>query len=110
MPTILSLPETSPSLPKQKIHDQQQRGRSLVLFAAGVALISKLMIAWNTFGTNDVASFYHFGKSLSQRGLEWTYMSDVAFNHPPLVAGFLRGIYELDHLPWSHANGIAFPL
>ncbi len=91
------------------IRKRSEFGRCLVLIAAGVALIAKLSIAWNTFGTNDTAFFYSFGKSLSRHGLEWTYVSDVAFNHPPLIAAFLRFIYELDHRPWLHANGITFP-
>jgi Glycosyltransferase family 87 len=110
MPTTLALPaERLPALPQQTMRDYHQLARYLVLLAAVVALIGKLLIAWTTFGTNDVASFYQFGKLLEQHGLEWTYLSSVAFNHPPLVAAFIQHIYEWDHIPWLHENGVAFP-
>ncbi len=85
-------------------------GRPCVIALAGVALIAKLIIAWTTIGTNDVISFYRFGRSLATHGLEWTYVSDISFNHPPLVAAYLRLIYFLDQNPWLHENGIGFPL
>lgn len=110
MPTTLSMPgETATVIPSEATRDRDFLGSWIVLFAAGIALIVKLLIAWNTIGTNDVVSFYFFGKSLTEKGLELTYLSQVSFNHPPLVAAFIRGIYQLDHVPWMHANGIAFP-
>lgn len=110
MSTTLSISGgTATVISQQATGDRDALGRRSVLFAAGVALIIKLLIAWNTIGTNDVVSFYFFGKSLAQGGLESTYISQVSFNHPPLVAAFVRGIYQLDHFPWVHANGIAFP-
>jgi uncharacterized membrane protein len=81
----------------------------VVLLAAALGLVAKLLIAWNTLGTNDTIFFYHLGNSLSNHGLKWAYANDVAFNHPPLVAAFIRSIYELDHLPWLHEYGITFP-
>lgn len=110
MPTTLSMPgETATVIPSEATRDRDFLGFWIVPFAAGIALIVKLLIAWNTIGTNDVVSFYFFGKSLTEKGLEVTYLSQVSFNHPPLVAAFIRGIYQLDHVPWMHANGIAFP-
>ena len=110
MSTMLSIPgATATVLPQQATHDRDALGRRCVLFAAGVALVIKVLIAWNTIGTNDVVSFYFFGKSLTEAGLESTYVSQVSFNHPPLVAAFIHGIYQLDHVPWMHENGIAFP-
>src|SRR5213595_3489585 len=110
MPTTLSFAaETTTLLPQQKVSEHVELGRRFVLLAAGLALIAKLLIAWNTIGTNDVISFYHFGKSLTERGLQATYVSDVAFNHPPLIAAFIRSIYQSDHVVWLHENGIAFP-
>ena len=100
---------TAPVRPQQATRVRDALGRGCVLFAAGVAFIIKLLIAWNTIGTNDVVSFYLFGKSLTHSGLEATYVSQVSFNHPPLVAVFVRGIYQLDHLRWIHENGVAFP-
>lgn len=102
--------------------------RKWIFVAAGVALVLKLLIASSTFGTNDVESFYHFGRTLSDHGLLWTYTNqqlnpvvthegmqwiyshETAFNHPPLVAYFLRFIYRLDHLSWFEQNKIGFPL
>lgn len=110
MPTTLAFTaETTPALPLQKMRDYRPLARYLVLLAAVVALIGKLLIAWATFGTNDVASFYQFGKLLAQHGLEWTYLSSVAFNHPPLVGAFIQQIYDWDHIASLHENGITFP-
>jgi hypothetical protein len=109
MATAISIPEDTTVIARPATRDGDALGRQIVLLAAGLALIIKLLIAWNTIGTNDVIAFYHFGKSLTQSGLEATYVSQVAFNHPPLVAAFLKAIYRLDQLPWAHANGIAFP-
>jgi len=69
----------------------------------------KLVIAFNTFGTNDAVSFYQFGKALNENGLEWTYRHSIPFNHPPLIADYLRAIYQLDHRPFFRDNGLTFP-
>src|SRR5436189_4129242 len=80
-----------------------------VAIAALLAAAVKGAIAWNTIGTNDVVTFYQFGRSLQDHGLEWTYLHDISFNHPPLTAYFLIGIYNLAHLPFLQENTISFP-
>lgn len=102
----LAIPDSLPA--KKAISAEQFRDR-WVLAAAALALLIKLLIAWNTFGTNDVLTFYVFAKSLSVYGLEWTYQSTILFNHPPLTADFLRGIFYLHHLPLFQTVGITFP-
>ena len=89
--------------------DRDRSGRFWVLFAAGVALIAKLLVARSTVGTNDVLTFYLFGKSLADHGLEWTYQNIIVFNHPPLTAYYLRTIYSLHQIPQLRAFGIEFP-
>jgi uncharacterized membrane protein len=81
----------------------------LVPALALLAMLIKLMIALNTFGTNDVTLFYEFGRLLTQHGLEWTYRHSIYFNHPPLIAYFLRAIYYLDHQVWFQDHGFLFP-
>src|SRR5256885_10726260 len=88
----------------------------LLLAAAFVGSFLKLAIAYNTFGTNDAVTFYSFARSLSDHGLEWTYRHGVVwlqsgplFNHPPLTAYFLRGIYHLAQADVLHSNGFSFP-
>src|SRR3984893_5105018 len=89
---------------------QSRRCRNLwIVGLALIALVLKLVIAFNTFGTNDVVSFYIFGKALSENGLEWTYRHSISFNHPPLIAYYLRAIYQLGHQPFFHDNGLTFP-
>jgi len=80
-----------------------------VLALALVALTLKLAIAYNTIGTNDAVFFYSFAKVLYQHGLEWTYQHSPAFNHPPLTAYYLRGIYALTEQRWCQDIGIHFP-
>src|ERR1043166_268348 len=82
------------------------------VFIIGLALVAltlKLAIAYNTIGTNDVVIFYGFAKALSDHGLEWTYQHSRYFNHPPLTAYYLCGIYALTEQRWCQDMGIHFP-
>src|SRR5262249_42180144 len=60
-------------------------------------------------GTNDGVFFYGFAKVLNEHGLEWTYQHSRYFNHPPLTAYFLRGIFILTEQRWCQDFGIHFP-
>ena len=87
-----------------------------IIIAALASFLLKLAIAYNTFGTNDVFTFYAFARSLSDHGLEWTYRhgtvwlsSSASFNHPPITAYFLRGIYHLAQLESFRSLGLTFP-
>lgn len=87
-----------------------------VMGAGLVGLFLKLLIAFNTFGTNDAITFYRFARSLSEHGLEWTYRHGVpglssssVFNHPPLTSYLLRGLYHLAQIGWLESNGLTFP-
>ncbi len=81
-----------------------------VIIAAAIALMLKVAIAFNTFGTNDAVEFYRFAAELKHDGLQETYLHQPSFNHPPLVAHYLTAIYDFDHRPVAHENGITFPL
>jgi hypothetical protein len=90
---------------------QTRRRTNLWIVGFGLmGLMLKLVIVFNTFGTNDVVTFYQFGKALNENGLEWTYRHSIYFNHPPLIAYYLRAIYQLDHQPFFRDNGLTFPL
>jgi Gpi18-like mannosyltransferase len=84
-------------------------GRVFVIALALVAMTLKLAIAYNTIGTNDAVIFYGFAKVLNEHGLEWTYAHSRYFNHPPLTAYYLRGIYLLTEQRWCQDLGIHFP-
>jgi hypothetical protein len=89
---------------------QSRRCRNLwIVGLALIALMLKLMIAFNTVGTNDVATFHCFGRALNENGLEWTYRHSMYLNHPPLIAYYLRGIYALTEQRWCQELGIHFP-
>jgi uncharacterized membrane protein len=89
---------------------QSRRCRNLwIVGLALIALMLKLVIAFNTVGTNDAVSFYGFAKVLSQHGLEWAYRHIIYLNHPPLIAYYLRGIYTLTEQPWCQDVGVHFP-
>ena len=81
----------------------------LVVAVALLATAVKIAIAYNTIGTNDAVFFYGFAKVLNEHGLEWTYAHSRYFNHPPVTAYFLRGIYLLTEQGWSQDLGIHFP-
>ncbi|MGI8889287.1 MAG: glycosyltransferase 87 family protein [Chthoniobacterales bacterium] len=83
--------------------------KRIVLGAAVVALLVKSIIAWHSFGTNDVVTFYLFSKVLIEHGLGWTYQNVILFNHPPLTAYFLELLQYLQRIPILQANGISFP-
>jgi uncharacterized membrane protein len=81
-----------------------------------VAFVAKVLIALNTFGSNDVAAFYIFARSLHEHGLEWTYRNGVpwganlpVFNVPPLTAYYLELIETLSRNEFSRAHGLTFP-
>ncbi len=80
-----------------------------ILLAAVLAFVLKLALALRTFGTNDVAIFYKFGRLLSEHGLHWTYLNNQYFNHPPLVGYYIRAIYDLAGPPPWDQGEISFP-
>jgi hypothetical protein len=80
-----------------------------ILLAALLALVLKLALALRTFGTNDVAIFYKFGRLLSEHGLQWTYLNNKFFNHPPVVGYYIRAIYDLAGAPPWEQGVISFP-
>jgi hypothetical protein len=88
---------------------KQTRPGLCVVIAAAIALLFKVVIAFNTFGTNDVVEFYRFAAQLKHDGLKQTYLQQASFNHPPLVAHYLTVIYDLNHRPFAQGNGVTFP-
>jgi hypothetical protein len=87
-----------------------------VTMLALLATFIKITLALNTFGTNDVAAFYTFSRSLADHGLEWTYRNGVVwfsglpiFNHPPLTAYYLQFIRSLSQQEIFQSWGITFP-
>jgi len=108
---VASLEVDSAAISTASLEKSAARNRATVwiIGAALVGLFLKLAVAYNTFGTNDVITFYSFARSLSDHGLEWTYRHSISFNHPPLMAYYLRWIYQLDHLSWFRENGFTFP-
>src|SRR5437660_2085333 len=82
---------------------------TFVVALALVAMTLKLATAYNTIGTNDAVFFYGFAKVLNEHGLEWTYAHSRYFNHPPLTAYFLRGIFLATEQKWCQDLGIHFP-
>src|SRR5437660_4716930 len=82
---------------------------TFVVALALVAMTLKIAIAYNTIGTNDAVFFYGFAKVLNEHGLEWTYAHSRYFNHPPLTAYFLRGIFLITLTKWAQDFGFKFP-
>jgi Gpi18-like mannosyltransferase len=82
---------------------------AFIIALALVATTLKLTIAYNTIGTNDAVFFYGFAKVLNEHGLEWTYAHSRYFNHPPLTAYFLRGIFLQTEQRWCQDLGVHFP-
>ena len=91
------------------MNPKRDLGTICIVALALVALTLKLAIAYNTIGTNDAVFFYGFAKVLSQHSLEWTYQHSRYFNHPPLTAYYLRGIYFVTEQHWCQDLGLHFP-
>jgi hypothetical protein len=111
---LTSTPE--PGSASRAAQTARRNNAMIVLGAALVALFLKLSIAYNTFGTNDVAAFYMFARSLNEHGLEWTYRNGVAwlsnsagFNHPPLTAYYLQLIEIISRQDFCRTYGLTFP-
>ncbi len=60
-----------------------------VVCAAGAALAVKLLLAWNTYGTNDVYAWERFMLGARYIGSS-VYRAYWDFNHPPFMIHFLR--------------------
>ena len=66
--------------------------RALLIGAAIVGLIVKIVIDATTFGTNDVLAWQNFLAEAHQFGGIGLYRMDAQFNHPPFIITFLHGI------------------
>jgi hypothetical protein len=80
-----------------------RRWKVAILSAAILAFLCKILLALNTYGTNDVYAWERFAhwSALFGSGL---YGIDPAFNHPPAM------IHALSAMTWlAKATGIFFP-
>ena len=112
VPLLLAVVGNSPGTEAARTADMSPAGDLRRIFIVVLALVAtglKLAIAYNTIGTNDAVFFYTFAKALHEHGLEWTYAHSRYFNHPPLTAYFLRGIFALTEQRWCQDLGIHFP-
>jgi Gpi18-like mannosyltransferase len=69
--------------------------RVVIQVLALVALLAKLLCAALTRGTNDLDSFYNFGRTIWENGLLTQYRTAAEFNHPPLTGWYCALIYGL---------------
>ena len=81
-------------------------------FAAAVTIgtILKIYCASTTYGTNDTTLFQLYGHALYEAGLEETYKTSQHFNHTPVLAMVLVGLYWLSKsFAWSYPLLLRFP-
>ena len=77
------------------------RARSTVLGVAGLALILKVIVAFRTFGTGDVARWQLFAEGVRAAGPVGVYglvWPGALYNHPPLIGYFLELVNGFGHL------------
>ncbi len=78
-----------------------RRCRQLVIGFAVVALVFKVMMAFQTYGTGDIGHWRDFSTGVRQAGpigvygLSWP---TSFYNHPPLIGYFLEIVNGLQHL------------
>jgi uncharacterized membrane protein len=80
-----------------------------IIASAVIALVLKLIVSFKTVGTNDAINFYSLANALHGHSLEWTYQHSRYFNHPPLVAYYLRAIFALTQQTWTQTLRVPFP-
>ncbi len=80
---------------------QVRRGRYLVLGCALLALVFKVMMAFDTYGTGDIGHWTDFSNGVRQAGPIGVYgltWPTSFYNHPPLIGYFLELVNGLQHL------------
>src|SRR2546423_12878576 len=94
-PGLMDTVEATTNGGNAAVRNQPGDRANLIIAVAVLAAAIKLFIAFTTLGTNDVAAFYQFEKSIGDHGVTWTYEHSVLFNHPPLVGDFFLGLAPL---------------
>jgi hypothetical protein len=75
--------------------------RRLVIAAALVALVLKLILAATTYGTNDIVHWFAFLNAVQHEGPIGIYkfpFSTLLYNHPPLIGYYLELIGAGTHV------------
>lgn len=84
-------------------HNVPHRWKIAILSGAALAFICKILLALDTFGTNDVYAWERFAHWSGLFGSR-LYSLDAAFNHPPSM------IHVLAAMSWlAKTTGIFFP-
>ncbi len=80
----------------------------LALILAGA--IARIVLWWVSIGSNDVGSWYRFGKSIAAVGLAATYRNIQLYNHPPLMGLYAMQAWRLSGEDlWTFAHLIKLP-
>ena len=79
------------------------RWKVAIVSAAAIAFLCKILLALNTYGTNDVYAWERFAHWSALFGSR-LYSIDPAFNHPPSMIHVLRAMLWL-----AKTTGIFFP-
>ncbi|MGW1651369.1 glycosyltransferase family 39 protein [Streptomyces atratus] len=79
-----------------------RRARAVVLIAAAVGLLTRMLIAANMSGPADVRIFQGFAEAIVRYGPIRIYEQPLpglpVYNHPPLAGWMLLGLHELSEL------------
>ncbi|MFF2331141.1 MULTISPECIES: glycosyltransferase 87 family protein [unclassified Streptomyces] len=79
-----------------------RRARAVVLTAAAVGLLTRMLIAANMRGPADVRIFQGFATAIARYGPLRIYEQPLpglpVYNHPPLAGWMLLGLHELSEL------------
>ena len=84
--------------------DRVRQGRRIVLAAAIVVCVGKLVLAATTFGTNDVGHWLDFLSGVRRAGPVGIYgihFQHSFYNHPPLMGYYLDLVGAFTHLGLS---------
>lgn len=76
-------------------HDTSKAMVVVLLGAAALAMLARLVLAWLSEGSNDAPSFRGFAQQIDQHGLLWMYPNNFLFNHPPAVGYWTWAAWKL---------------
>jgi len=88
------------------------KSTATLIFAAAVTIgtVLKIYCASTTYGTNDTGLFQLYGQAVYEAGLEETYRTSQHFNHTPMLAMVLVGLYWLSKtFAWSYPLLLRLP-
>jgi len=79
--------------------------RSICALVVAIGAIVRLLLWWNSIGSNDALIWYSHAEAIRDYGIVGTYEQVQAFNHPPLIGLYMYAalaVADGDLLTFAH--------